>query len=74
MVFRVTNQGQQQAALNNVFRISEDLFKVQNELSSGKRIQRPSDDPSGTRQTLSLRTDLNKTKQFIRNIKNMQLI
>ena len=72
MVFRVTNQAMQQSALNNVFRLSEDLFNTQNALSSGKRIQNPSDDPSGTRQTLTIRSEIDKTKQFLRNIQNMQ--
>tara|TARA_B100000686_G_scaffold331399_1_gene394882 strand:+ start:114 stop:1637 length:1524 start_codon:yes stop_codon:yes gene_type:complete len=72
MGFRVTNQAMQQSALNNVFRLSEDLFNAQNAISSGKRIQNPSDDPSGTRQTLKIRSEIDKTKQFQRNIKNMQ--
>ncbi|MFQ5672647.1 MAG: flagellar hook-associated protein FlgL [Nitrospinales bacterium] len=72
MVFRVTNQAQQQATLNNVFRLSEDIFNTTNALASGKRIARPSDDPSGTRETLSLRTSLRKTEQFIRNINGIK--
>jgi len=72
MVFRVTNQAQQQTSLNNVFRLSEDIFNTTNALSSGKRIARPSDDPSGTRATLSLRTSLRRTEQFIRNMNGIK--
>ncbi len=70
MVMRVTNQLTQQSALNNIFRISEDLFDTQNSVSSGKRIQRSSDDPSGTRQVLAFRTSISQNNQYIRNINN----
>jgi flagellar hook-associated protein 3 FlgL len=69
-MMRVTNQSSQQTALNNIFRISEDLSNTQNSISSGKRIQRFSDDPSGTRQVLSTRTSISQNNQFIRNINN----
>lgn len=72
MVFRVTSQAQQQSILNNVFRLSEDLFNVQNAIASGKGIARPSDDPSGTREMLFLRTSIRQTEQFIRNIENIK--
>ncbi len=70
MVMRVTNQLTQQSALNNIFRISEDLFNTQNAVSSGKRIQKSSDDPSGTRQILSFRTSISQNNQYLRNINN----
>ena len=38
MVMRVTNQTQQRNALNNIFRITEDLFNAQKEITSGKQI------------------------------------
>jgi flagellar hook-associated protein 3 len=70
MVMRVTNQASQQSALNNIFRISEDLLNTQNSVASGKRILTSSDDPSGTRQVLSFRTSISKNNQFLRNINN----
>ncbi|KMP10836.1 hypothetical protein UR09_03360 [Candidatus Nitromaritima sp. SCGC AAA799-A02] len=70
---RITNQTQQQNALNNIFRITEDLFRVQNQIASTKRINKPSDDPAGIRDTLALRTDIDKIKQFERNIDNNQI-
>lgn len=72
MVFRVTNQAQQQSVRNNIFRISESLFKATNAIASGKRIARPSDDPSGARESLALRTSLAQTRQFARNINNIK--
>ena len=67
---RITNQAIQNSALNNIFRISEELADAQNSISSGKRILRSSDDPSGTRQVLSTRTSISKNNQFLRNINN----
>ena len=43
MVTRVTNQAQQANSLQNIFRITEKLFKAQQEIATGKRINRPSD-------------------------------
>ena len=73
MVMRVTSQTQQRSALNNIFRITEDMFNAQKEITSGKKIHKPSDDPSGMRDTLALRTSIQKIKQFDRNINNNQI-
>ncbi|SVA70625.1 uncharacterized protein METZ01_LOCUS123479 [marine metagenome] len=73
MVMRVTNQTQQKNALDNIFRITEDLFNAQKEITSGKRIHKPSDDPAGIRDTLMLRTNIKQIKQFGRNINGNQV-
>ncbi|SVE46761.1 uncharacterized protein METZ01_LOCUS499615, partial [marine metagenome] len=73
MVMRVTNQTQQRNALDNIFRITEDLFNAQKEITSGKRIHKPSDDPAGIRDTLALRTNIKQIKQFGRNINSNQI-
>ena len=73
MVMRVTSQTQQRNALNNIFRITENMFNAQKEITSGKKIQKPSDDPSGMRDTLALRTNIKQIKQFDRNINSNQL-
>lgn len=70
---RVTNQTQQRSALDNIFRITEDLFNAQKQITSGKRIHKPSDDPAGIRDTLALRTNIKQIKQFGRNINNNQI-
>ena len=66
MVMRVTNLTQQRSALNNIFRITEDLFNAQKEITSGKQIHKPSDDPAGMRDTLALRTSIKQIKQFVK--------
>jgi flagellar hook-associated protein 3 FlgL len=68
MVTRVTNQSMQANALSNIFRITEGLAKASQEIASGKRVNRPSDDPAGIRDALGLRSAINQTKQFGRNI------
>ena len=73
MVTRVTSQAQQANSLQNIFRITENLFKAQQEIASGKRIIRPSDDPAGIRDALLLRTGVNQAKQFVRNIDNNRI-
>ena len=73
MVTRVTNQAQQANSLQNIFRITEKLFKAQQEIATGKRINRPSDDPAGIRDALVLRTNLNQSNQFRKNIVNNRI-
>ncbi len=73
MVTRVTNQAQQANSLQNIFRITENLFKAQQEISSGRRINKPSDDPAGIRDSLLFRTSIAQSSQFTRNIDNNRL-
>ena len=73
MVTRVTNQAQQANSLQNIFRITENLFKAQQEIASGKRITRPSDDPAGIRDSLLLRTNISQSNQYVRNIDNNRI-
>ncbi len=74
MVMRVTNQTQQRNALNNIFRITEEMFNAQKDIATGKKIHKPSDDPAGIRDTLALRTSLRKIKQFDRNINSNRIL
>ena len=73
MVTRVTSQAQQSNSLKNIFRITENLFKTQQEIASGKRINKPSDDPAGLRDALSLRTSIARSNQFVRNVDNNRI-
>ncbi len=68
MVMRVTNQLTQRNALTNIFRITEELFRTQQEIASGHRINKLSDDPAGVRDSLELKTSIEETRQFNRNI------
>ncbi len=73
MVMRITNQIQQSNALQNIFRITEDLFEANQRIATGKRINKPSDDPFGIQDTLTLRSSIAQIKQFGRNIDNNRL-
>ena len=73
MVMRVTSQTQQGSAMNNIFRITENMFNAQKQITSGKKIHKPSDDPSGMRDTLALRTNIKEVTQYNRNITNNKL-
>ncbi|PIQ96782.1 MAG: flagellar hook-associated protein 3 [Nitrospinae bacterium CG11_big_fil_rev_8_21_14_0_20_56_8] len=73
MVSRVTDQAIQANVTRNIFRITEGLFEAQKQIASGKRLSRPSDDPTGIRDSLSFRTSIKKQNQFIRNIDNNRI-
>lgn len=65
---RVTNR----MITDNVFRNSsahlERLAKLQNQLASGKRIDKPSDDPTGINQIMLLDSVMKDQQQYSRNI------
>ena len=73
MVMRITNQIQQSNALQNIFRITEELFAANQRVATGKRINKASDDPVGIQDTLTLRSSIARIQQFGRNIDNNRL-
>lgn len=46
----------------------EGLVRGQERMSTGKKVNRPSDDPSGTSQIMSVMSDLDSTRQYLRNV------
>ncbi len=64
---RVTNETIQRSTLRNLQTNLSAMSTLQAEMSSGKRIQVPSDDPSGTGQSLSLRATASQLAQYQRN-------
>ncbi len=73
MVMRITNQIQQSSALQNIFRITENLFEANQRIATGKRINKPSDDPLGMQDTLTLRSSIAQIQQYGKNIDNNRL-
>ena len=67
MAVRVTNETIQRSTLRNLQTNLSAMSTLQAEMSSGKRIQVPSDDPSGTGQSLSLRATASQLAQYQRN-------
>lgn len=68
MTTRVTNQMLSRFALFNVNQSRTRLVRLQEQASSGLRVNRPSDDPAAAAQALRLRADLDATAQYERNL------
>ena len=65
---RITTLMTQQRAINDLSSAFDRLSKTQEELSSGKRINKPSDDPYGAGQAVLLNGDLSGLTSFTRNV------
>lgn len=52
----------------NMQRSISRMLEMQSSLSSGRRIERPSDDPTGTLRDLSYRAELARNEQYLKNI------
>ncbi|MFC1614779.1 flagellar hook-associated protein FlgL [Gemmatimonadota bacterium] len=68
MSFRVTQNLLNNIVLKNLNSNIQRLLETQTQLSSGKRLTKPSDDPVGTASAMRLHTQINETVQFGRNI------
>ena len=69
---RVTNSDQVRRTLADLQASHSRLAQSQNELSSGKRIQRAEDDPFGTGRALFLRNQVGDLTQYQRNVDEAQ--
>lgn len=67
---RVTNKTMLNNYLNNLNRNLVQMSKYQNQLSSGKEISRPSDDPFAVTRSMFLHTSINQNHQYLRNIED----
>ncbi|MDO8106134.1 flagellar hook-associated protein FlgL [Isoptericola sp. b441] len=67
MIGRVTQQTLQRSTLANLQLNLSKMSDLQAQMSSGKKITKPSDDPAGTAQALSLRAQNRATTQYQRN-------
>lgn len=68
MTMRVTNRMANQMVLADLQRSLENLMRAQEKLSTGKRVNRPSDDPTAAHRAISSRAQLAVLDQFTRNI------
>jgi flagellar hook-associated protein 3 FlgL len=64
---RVTTAAASRHALQNLQAALGDVQNLQNQLSSGKAIQRPSDDPSGALVAMRNRSEIRRQDQYGRN-------
>ena len=67
MPFRIAQESLNRTALSNINLNYKKMQEIQEKLSSGKRINRPSDDPSGTRKILGLKAEEFQVQQFLDN-------
>jgi flagellar hook-associated protein 3 FlgL len=65
---RITNRMTLNQSLLTIERRSERFERVSREATTGKRVERASDDPSASARILKLRTGLARTLQFQRNV------
>ncbi len=69
---RITNRLIVETSLNDLQKILRKLLGVQEKLSSGKRVNRPSDDPFSTHKAISSRGAVVVLEQFSRNIEEIR--
>lgn len=67
---RVTNRMLATTVLHNLETNLERLMKLQNQMSSGKLVSRPSDNPMALSRIMSLRTALAEQEQYTRNMED----
>jgi flagellar hook-associated protein 3 FlgL len=65
---RITQMMVARSVLTDLQSTSERLSATQRKLSSGKEITRPSDDPYGATRAIGLRSELEATRQYQRNV------
>ncbi|MDA8212019.1 MAG: flagellar hook-associated protein FlgL [Clostridia bacterium] len=65
---RITNNMMVNTFRRNLNSNMREMDKIQEQLSSGRRINRPSDDPVGLTYSLRLRTNLTENDQFQKNV------
>ena len=68
MTMRITEGMTNRVVLQDLSQTKGKLTQLQREISSGKRITRPSDDPFGTGRTLALSGELESFKQYKSNV------
>ncbi|EIC29557.1 MULTISPECIES: flagellar hook-associated protein FlgL [Methylomicrobium] len=65
---RISTSWAQQLSLNSILNQQVRLSQTQMQLSSGKKILAPSDDPAAAARVVDLNQNLNQTEQYQRNI------
>ncbi|MBF0274212.1 MAG: flagellar hook-associated protein FlgL [Nitrospinae bacterium] len=68
MALRVTNMMSQNTLLNNINTINYSLMETQQQLASGKRVNKPSDNPVNARSIIEIQSTISRDTQYLRNI------
>lgn len=72
MGIRITQSLLTQRTLQNLNNSLIRLSKLQEQLATGVRVNRPSDDPVDARRAIDIRTTISKTEQYISNLTDLQ--
>ena len=72
MSTRITTGMTQRNVLADLNRVNERLSRTQQKVASNKEITRPSDDPFNASRALALRTSIESTQQYQRNVQDAQ--
>jgi len=64
-MFRITNRMLYNNSLSNMFLHTQGMMKASEQLASGKRVNRPSDDPTGIGDILMYKTRLARNERFV---------
>ncbi|MDR4509196.1 MAG: flagellar hook-associated protein FlgL [Candidatus Brocadiaceae bacterium] len=67
MSSRITQNSINRTTLSNIKLNYKEMQEIQEKLSTGKRLNRPSDDPSGMRKVLGFKTEKIRVQQFLDN-------
>lgn len=65
---RITNSIIKQTSLSNVEKNLKELYKAQEQVTTGKRINRASDDPIGASMSMETRSSIRAIDQYVRGI------
>ena len=68
MSFRITQESMKRTTLSGININMKKMQEIQEKLSSGKQINRPSDDPSGARKVLGLKGEESQVQQYFDNV------
>ena len=67
---RITNHRVIEQVVNNIQNRYERLAAVQQQLSTGRRVEKPSDDPGAVSEIMALDSQIRRGKQWMRNLDN----
>jgi flagellar hook-associated protein 3 FlgL len=68
MGVRITQRLLVDRVLNNLNRQSREILDLQTQLSTGQRVNKPSDDPLAVRRAVNARAEVGKNEQYLGNI------
>jgi flagellar hook-associated protein 3 FlgL len=71
---RITNGMQAGNLLRSLQGSNERTYKLQEQLSTGRRLNRPSDDPVGVSRSLKYSRDLSENEQYTKNVKDAMAV